>query len=137
MAQAKNLQQRYTYIGAAKTQNVRNPLPMHQLVLEVLPSLPVPTAIVDTKIRTKLTIAGRQFVKQVNAKSFAKDVLPPDFWKKNAVTAQEIVENLQSRGFIANIGSVRNALQGQAKSMRFNRDEDNKSYSRYFIEASK
>jgi hypothetical protein len=143
MDDAQNLQDRYNQLGAAGTQAIRNPLPMHALILTVIPSLPAPIAILDTQVRTKMTIAGRDFIKKVNAKAFAKDVLPADYWIKKAVSIDEIMATLKERGFIVNRGGIATAilLNGNLQSIHLKKqvkaghDRRGCSYKRYFLES--
>ena len=59
LRQARALQARYTALGAPTTQNVRNPLPMRQLVVSVLPVLPDLDAIVDVQTVTTTKFNGK------------------------------------------------------------------------------
>jgi hypothetical protein len=140
---AHDLQDRYNHLKAAGTQNVRNPLPLRLLVLTVIPTLPRPTAIVDTQVRTKMTIAGRDFIKTFERKDFANNVLPPDYWTKKAVSAHEVYAILKKRGFIVSKGSISQFVSKVPgiQSIRVKRqvpvghDARGTSYKRYFVES--
>lgn len=143
MMQAQVLQARYHYLKAAGTQNIRNPLPMRELVKTVVPVLPKPTDLVNFETRTKLTIDGKNFIKKELKVDFAKSILPTNYWQKHAVSFNTIFRTLKDRGFIVNRGSVRTALYTTSglKSVR-NETRNKKGLSRvkdprklYFIES--
>lgn len=148
MAKAKELQKRYDALGASPYQSVRNPMPMHQLVLTVLPTLPDPSSMVDAKQTTRISAFGKSFLAAQTVKVNAYDTLGYDFYKQHGLTVDEIVAKLQSQGFIVRRGTVAVALNvarwnGKAHSMRFVRRpanplsiRSNTSYCRYFAIAS-
>jgi hypothetical protein len=97
---ASALQARYKALGAPSTQNIRNPLPMHKLVLGVLNKLPDPNQIVPVTIDTRFTFHGKQFVVQSKGFEYAKDILPRAQWEKKGKTVQSVVADLQRLGYI-------------------------------------
>lgn len=142
MALANQVQSRYNKLGSPWTQNVRNPLPMPQLILSVLPTLPAPNAVIEVRKETKLTALGKSFIKVSDDKAFAQDVLGRDHWEQTAVTVDEVVEALQKKGFFALRGTVAMALNSakyghNVQTMRFTKPEGGRgsSYCRYFIAA--
>lgn len=107
LRQAKALQARYTALGAASTQNIRNPLPMRKLVVSVLPVLPDLDAIVNVKTVTTCKFNGRTFTRKVNGKAYARDVVPLDQWRKCGMSVLDVMGDLERRGFIVrNQGTV-------------------------------
>lgn len=143
MMQAQVLQARYHYLKAAGTQNIRNPLPMRELVKTVVPVLPKPTALVNFETRTKLTIDGRDFIKKELKVDFAKSILPANYWQKHAVSKNEVFEMLTKRGFIVNKATL-GVFISQAhgiQSLRVKKqvpaghEKRGSSYKLYFIES--
>lgn len=108
MKRAKDLQQRYKKMGAPGTQNVRNPLPMRLLVLEVLPMLPLPYDRM-AKRAIKLTSLGKKFAKGQKTIS-ALRLFGKQFWEDQSLTTEEIVNELRNKGFITNDRSVKCAI---------------------------
>jgi hypothetical protein len=150
MAKAHEVQIRYNTLGAPWTQNVRNPLPMPQLILAVLPVLPASHSVIPVRKTTRLTALGKSFTSHVDGKMFAIDVLGNDYYKANALTVDEVCEALRKQGFIAHRGTVAMALNwgrhgGKVESMRFTKPRTaeeiglgtrrNTSYCRYFVAA--
>lgn len=142
MALANTVQSRYTKLGSPWTQNVRNPLPMPQLILSVLPTLPAPNSVIEVRKETKLTALGKSFVKHSDDKMYAHDVLGHSHWEENALTVDEVVEALRKKGFFALRGTVAMALNsaryvGGVESIRCQKPEGGRgsSYCRYFLAA--
>lgn len=148
---AHELQFRYNILGAPQTQNVRNPMPMHQLVLTVLPTLPDPSAIVEAKQIIKTTVLGKSFLKTQTVKVNAYDTLGRAYYNTHGLSVDEIMGILEAKGFIAHRSSVTMALNSarwnnKAQSMRFTKPRTSKeimlgirrntSYCRYFAIAS-
>lgn len=145
MAQARSLQSRYNRLGASGTQNVRNPIPMKDLVLTVLPTIPAPDANITVTRTVTAIIKGKTYRKRVKSTAVAGEVLPVEMWEKTP-TAEEVTAALQAKGFFANLGTVRASLNAAhyrsgVASMRFvrptgNPAQPNTSYCRYFIPAT-
>lgn len=111
MRKARVLQGRYNALGASSYQSVRNPLAMRELVLTVLPVLPNPLAIVSVKRQTRLTIAGKTYIKNEIAREFARDAMPADAWQKKGLTVEQVMAKLESKGYIVNLGNVACGIQ--------------------------
>jgi hypothetical protein len=142
MALANQVQSRYDKLGSPWTQNVRNPLPMPQLVLSALPTLPEPHSVIEVRKETKLTALGKSFVKVSDDKEYAIDILGHSHWEENALTVDEVVEALQKKGFFALRGTVAMALNsarfnGGVRSVRCTKPTGGRgsSYCRYFLAA--
>ena len=142
MAKANEVQTRYDKLGSPWTQNVRNPLPMPQLILSVLPTLPAPNSVIEVRKETKLTALGKSFVKVSDDKAYAHDILGHSHWEQNALTVDEVVEALRQKGFFALRGTVAMALNSgrynaNVQSMRFTKASGGRgsSYCRYFLAA--
>lgn len=100
LRQAHALQQRYHALGAPTTQNIRNPLPIHRLVLEVLPVLPDPETIVPVVTETRFTFKGKTFTKREKGYQYAKDIVPQTQWQKHGKTVEDVMGDLERKGFI-------------------------------------
>lgn len=100
LRQAKALQARYTALGAASTQNIRNPLPMHKLVLGVLHQLPDPNTVVPVVTETRFTFHGKQYIKKAKGFEYARDIMPRSQWEKKGRTVSAIVADLERLGYI-------------------------------------
>lgn len=149
LTQAQSLQARYDALGAAGTQAVRNPMPMHKLVLSVLPILPDPASCITVETKTTATIAGKKLVSKRNETRIAGMVLPKSTWENNGMTVDEVLTAIQAKGFIARRSTVAMTLNTlrfgtkspeQVQSMRFTRPitdpngpRENTSYCRYFV----
>lgn len=144
MTKATALQGRYNALGASPYQNVRNPMPMHQLVLTVLPTLPLPSAVIPVHKATRITALGKSFVKHSDDKAYAIDALGHSYWEGKALSVDEIVAKLQAKGFIVQRGTVAMALNSGrysagVASIRCQKtnvtDLRGSSYCRYFLAA--
>lgn len=145
LAKAHELQGRYDQLGASAYQAVRNPLPMHKLVLTVLPTLPLPSSQITVDREIKTTALGRSFIRHQTATDSAYDALGREFYEQNALSVDEVVAKLQAKGYIVRHGTVAMALNNgrwnaNVQSMRFNRDSQtgmrkNVSFARYFVAA--
>ena len=141
MAKALTLQAHYNHLGASSYQSVRNPIPMHQLVLTVLPKLPALNSTIEVKKETKMTALGKSFIKTTTGKGFALDVLGLEYWKEHSISADDIVTKLRVKGFIARRSTVVSALSrarnNGAQVLRFNESREGKTVSlaKYFIAA--
>lgn len=121
MRQAKALQLRYDALGASHTQNIRNPIPMRRLVVSVLPVLPSLNTIVETETVTKIKFNGKTFTRKTKGKAYARDVMPPEDWKKYGMTAEEVINDLQDRGFIVRSKNTVHCMLSQALKFRWNK----------------
>lgn len=121
LRQAHALQARYTALGAARTQNVRNPLPMRKLVVSVLPVLPDLDAIVKVQTVTVCKFNGRTFTRKTNGHAYARDIVPLDQWRKAGKSVLDVMGDLEAKGFIVrNQGTVACALS-QALGSRWSK----------------
>lgn len=118
---AKALQARYDALGAPKTQNVRNPLPMRKLVVSVLPVLPNLDAIVDTQTVTTCKFNGRTFTLKTKGKAYARDVVPLDQWKKNGMSVQDVMDDLEGRGYLVRSEITVRCMLSQALNDRWSK----------------
>lgn len=110
MKKASDLQTRYTALGAPKTQNVRNPLPLHKLVLTVIPTLPKKEVeFVTFKPRTVMAF-GKLVTVTPSACVSASEALGTNFRETGSKSAAQIVNDLRAKGFIVNALSVRQTL---------------------------
>lgn len=117
---------------------------MHQLVLTVLPTLPLPSDIIPVHKATRITALGKSFVKHSDDKAYAIDALGHDYWESKALSVDEIVAKLTAKGFIVRKGTVAMALNAGrysagVASFRCNKTNVTElrgsSYCRYFIAA--
>jgi hypothetical protein len=119
LRQAHALQARYTALGAPSTQNIRNPLPMRKLVVSVLPVLPDLDAIVNVQTTTKCKFNGRTFTRKTNGKAYARDIVPLDQWRKNGMTVDDVMGDLERRGFIVRSATTVRCMLSQALGSRW------------------
>lgn len=140
MDKANTVQERYQAIGSPWTQNIRNPLPMHTLVLAALPVLPDPHAVIPVKKTIKTQAAGKTSVKVVEEKDYAINALGQSHYEQKGMSVDDVVTKLREKGFIAVRGTVAMALsQGRyfanIKSVQSTRPEGRKGRptSRYFV----
>lgn len=92
MAVARGLGQMYSTLGCGPHQRVRNPFPMRELVKAALPRMSVPThddiaPFMDGRTQAAL-----------------------NRWKSKAKTVNQIMADLQARGFIVNKAGIVMAL---------------------------
>lgn len=73
---------------------------MHKLVLEVLPVLPDPNNVVAVVKETRFTFQGRTFTKREKGYEYAKDILPQTQWQKHGKTVEDVMGDLERKGFI-------------------------------------
>ena len=106
LRQARKLQKRYTRLGAATTQNVRNPIPMHTLALSTLPLLPDPNATVPVVIETRFTFNGKLFIDRSKGFKYVRDIVPHDEWQQGGKTAQDVMNDLTKAGYIVRSKAV-------------------------------
>lgn len=109
MQMARAVQARYDGMKVASTQRVRNPIPMHTLILTVLPTMPLPDDVITVKSKITTTALGRKFTRTMNERKFAGDALGNEFWN-HAMTASEVCDALAAKGFIVNPQTVRQML---------------------------
>ncbi len=137
MAKAAEVQARYNEIGAPSTQRVRNPIPMHKLVLSVLPTLLNPDELVPVEKKVTITVMGQKFVKKVKGTESVCEVLGDDYYRNKGMTVNEVQLKLCQMGFIATRDTVAVALSlspqvhsiaGQSDNFTFGRPQ-----SRYFL----
>jgi hypothetical protein len=104
---ARELQANYRRLKVASTQNVRNAFPMHKLVMCVLPThSPEKATAIRQVLMTRpasMTALGKRFARQY-AKEFGL------VRSEAGMTATEICDTLNAKGFMANKFSVRSAL---------------------------
>lgn len=110
MAKAAEVQARYNEIGAPSTQRVRNPIPMHKLVLSVLPVLLNPEVMVPVEKKVTLTVTGKKFVKTIQDMEPLGKVLGDDYYLHIGMTVNEVQLKLCQMGFIATRSTVALAL---------------------------
>ena len=118
---AKALQARYDALGAPRTQNIRNPLPMRKLVVSVLPVLPDLDAIVDTETVTTCKFNGKTFTRKTKSKAYARDVVPLDQWKKHGMTVQDVMSDLEQRGFLVRSETTVRCMLSQALNSKWSK----------------
>ena len=106
LVKATDLQARYRKMGAPHTQNVRNPFPLHMLVLSVLPALPAPDDTVHAK--AKVSAFGKSFLRTISMS--AEELLGKYYWDNYAMTTKQVCNTLRSQGFIVNDQTVRQIL---------------------------
>ena len=97
-------------MGAPSTQNVRNLLPLHELVLIVLPELPDPNGCIPVERKLKFTVGGKTFIKKQMTVEPVKNLVPASTFKSGGRTAAEVIQDLQSMGYIVHPPSVTAAL---------------------------
>ena len=86
---------------------------MRKLVLSVLPVLPDLDAIVTVRTVTTCKFNGRTFTKHGSTKAYARDIVPLAQWRKAGKSVQDVMGDLERKGFI-----VRNqATVGAALSL--------------------
>lgn len=140
MRRASDVQSRYFALGAPWTQNVRNPLPMHQLVLTALPVLPSPNAVIPVKKTIRTTALGKTSVRHIEEKQYAFDALGIEHYESKGVSVDDVVQKLRAKGFIAMRGTVAMALNqaahnGVVESIQSRKVEGKlgRPTSRYFV----
>lgn len=100
LTSAKATRKHYAIIKAPTTQNVRNPLPMHTLLRQVLPTLPDEFTTVDCTITAKINGAVYETTVAVPAFTIAEN--NPNLWADNgALTVKEICAKLEAMGYAA------------------------------------
>ena len=107
---ARSLQAQYSVMGAPSTQNIRNPLPLHELILIVLPELPHPNGCISVERKLKFTVGGKTFIKKQMTVETVKSLVPASTFKNNGRTAAEVIQDLQNMGYIVHPPSVTAAL---------------------------
>ena len=107
---ANATRQAYRAVKAPSTQNVRNPFPMHVLVRQVLTTLPNGDEPIMVKKTTRFTYQGKRFCKYQVVNVPAHEVLGSNFYQDNGDSINYVVAKLRAKGFIANRGTVAQAL---------------------------
>lgn len=137
MEKAREVQARYAALGAPSTQNVRNPIPMHQLIFTVLPVLPKPNDWVRGEIH--FTVNGKDFISKNHLVNTHENLLGKEFYRTNGVSVDEVVARLQAKGFMVTRGNVAVTLtiakmRGKIQSVQLARldGQMGKPQSRYF-----
>ena len=117
---ANKLQSMYNAMGIASTQNVRNPLPMKELVKLVLPVIHTRGIFFDgSPVRVmafgkRVTVIPQSFVSP-------ETIFGNDYISKQAKSTDTIVEELKQRGFVVNSRqAVLTALCTSANVKRIN-----------------
>ena len=134
LALAAITQSVYKNLNSPGTQNIRNPFPMRDLVLRVLPTMPLPVKAKSMQ-KFRMTALGKRVAR--NCHSYKLPKSHPPVGKSVA----EIVADLQSAGFIANRNGVAMALSinrygGNVVSVidpKLRAGQRGRSSSRYFI----
>jgi hypothetical protein len=86
-------------------------MPLHKLVLTVLPVLPDPQTIVSVTRETKFTFQGRTFTKREKGHEYARDIVPHAQWQKHGKSVDDVIGDLERKGFIVRSrGSVAQTL---------------------------
>ncbi len=95
---AKLTQRYYDHLNVAGTQNVRNPIPMRELVKKFLPVLPVGTV----KYTCSMKLPG--FSKEVEGVFSVEPetILGKDYLKKSAISARKLAELIRANGYLVN-----------------------------------
>ena len=96
---AAALQKQYNALGAASTQNVRNPLPLHALTVAALTVAALTTAVdplelIATTETIRFTHKGKKYVVKRTGHEFAKNVLPPATFADNGKTINQVFADL-------------------------------------------
>ena len=119
LALANAAQVDYEKLDAPRTQNVRNPLPMHTLIESVLPRLPAPDDLIKGEARVKVTVLGRQILTYVPVNLPARDILGDDYLETEGMTIDDIVYFLRKEGYIAKRTTVAMTLVHHAYRNKF------------------
>lgn len=107
---AQSLSRHYAKLEVASTQNVRNPLPLRELVQIVLPTfldISTPIPVVKT---VKFTFKGKQYVKHITGTEMAENLLPAETFYGDGKTASQVTQDLVAMGYIVNPASVSQTL---------------------------
>lgn len=109
LSSAHALQAAYTGMKAPKTQNVRNPFPMHTLIRCILPTHDAAKA---GKLQSVLSIGkslvGSNLVSKAVARQFRKALV--EARSQAGLTPTEIADTLTAKGFLVNRLTVKTTL---------------------------
>jgi hypothetical protein len=111
LTMAQKLQARYNNLNATGTQRVRNPFPMHQLVMEAIPTLVNPNEFVDFTGTVTAKFHGKTIKREITHTVLARHILGDDYIEKSALTIIDLVDTIKSKGYHANAGLVSSAIQ--------------------------
>lgn len=110
LKQAHHLQGRYDHLGAGVHQGIRNPLPMRELILTVLPVVSSED-VAAVQSLPRLTKLGKAFTSTKVAKLQQKiQALTAEAQSTVGITIDEAIAKLEERGFFAKKMTVSMAL---------------------------
>jgi hypothetical protein len=101
LKKARALQRDYTAIGTRGTQNVRNPIPLHEAAAQCLPVLPADGKIVVQK-RVTFAFMGSKVTQNVAFPIDAEKFFGENYLPNDAMTVDELVDVMRANGFLVN-----------------------------------
>ena len=107
---AQKLQARYNNLNAPATQRIRNPFPMHQLVMETLNVMPNPDQVLSTTKKFSLTVNGETFAKTVPCSITVRKLLGDEFWNNKTFTMDEIKTKIIANGYRTTENNIASAI---------------------------
>ena len=107
---ARKLQARYNNLNSPGSQRVRNPYPMHQLVMNSLPVVPDPNAVVEGVITQTFIVNGKKHVIKSATFTTMNELLGAGYINKVALTKYDLDLQLREKGYTANVSGVSQAL---------------------------
>lgn len=106
---AKCTQALYKDLGdSPSTQRPRNPYPIRTLVKQVLPV--VPPSMVTFKATARTTINGKVFTRTLKETVPFLNLIKGTHFTPKGMTAREVCQALQAKGFIVSVPSVHGTL---------------------------
>ena len=100
LANANTTQGNYNRLGAASTQNVRNPIPLREIIQRTLPKLPGEYIFFRGELALKAY--GKTVCKDQMCCADTKDFLGEGFLERNAMTFRQLVTAIKSQGYLVN-----------------------------------
>mgnify|MGYP006893284198 CR=1 FL=1 len=121
---AEKLRSRYAHLTVFTT---KNPVPMHQLVMESIPALLDPNQVVSVEGKFVGEYQGKTITQQMVRPIAMDEIYGEGYVEKSAISIQKLVDIIQSKGYHANMGGVAAALSqlksaGLVQSRKVNND---------------
>ena len=99
---ARKLQARYNNLNSPGSQRVRNPYPMHQLVMNSLPVVPDPNAVVEGVITQTFLVNGKKHITNTRTFTTMNELLGVGYIAKVALTKYDLDIQLREKGYTVN-----------------------------------